>query len=142
MTTSDLDDQIKEIYYKISTLNTEIDNINNLSVVFKTPENIINEYIDLKKNNEFHSNKKKKEVDRKVKEIEDNYKNIKNDIDKYSKKFIKENEVNELYKKMDILKSYYKSGIDKVLNLLNLGEFIEHNEDSDLSIKLSLKGKI
>ena len=74
MVTGDLDNQMKEIYYKITTANTELDNVKACSSHLRTPCEIIEEYIELEKNIKFAVNKKRKEMDRQIQNIRDNNK--------------------------------------------------------------------
>ena len=133
MTTGDIDAQLKTVYYKITQLQTELDNA---SIFFRTPRHIIEEYQSLQKNSDMFSNKKKKEVERLEKSLEEEYKFLKQDIISYKKIYEKEREIDNLQKDMDQLNSYFQSGVEKVLELLREEDFIEGQTT------LTLKGKI
>ena len=136
MSTGDIDAQLKTIYYKITQLQTEMDNATNFAMNLKTPRHIIEEYLGLQKNSDMFSNKRKKEVERVAKSLEEEYKFLKHDIISYKKIYEKEIEIDNLQKDMDQLNSYFQSGVERVLELLREEDFIEDQTT------LTLKGKI
>jgi superfamily II RNA helicase len=142
MITGDLDSQMKEIYYKISSFQTELDNINNCIRNLRTPREIINEYIELISNVKNSVNKKRKEIERKIQNIKGNYKYIEQDMASYSKVHEKQKEINVLQSQYDSLTSYFTSGVGSVLQLLNEEKFIEGDNSDEKSLKLTLLGKI
>jgi superfamily II RNA helicase len=133
MSTGDIDNQKKALYYKISELQTAYDNTSHNS---RTPQYILDEYMKLQENSEMFSNKKKKEVDRRTKQIEDEYKFLKQDVNSYQKVANIEKEICTLQKEMDQLNNYYHSGVERVLTLLKEDGFLEDQTT------LTLKGKI
>jgi superfamily II RNA helicase len=142
MITGDLDKQMGELYTKMSKLQTELDNLNDVLKHLRTPTEVINEYIDLNKNIQFSVNKKRKEMERKLQSIKDNYKFIDQDQTTYLKMVEKENEINSLKSQYDSLNSYFQSGVGTVLQLLNEEGFIEGDSLDEKSLKLTLRGKI
>jgi len=136
MTTGDIDTQLKAIYYKMTQLQTEMDNASNFSMNLRTPRHILEEYLGLQKNSDMFSNKKKKEVERAIKSLEEDYKFLRQDIMSYKKIYEKETELANLQKDMDQLNSYFQSGVERVLELLREEDFIEDKTT------LTLKGKI
>jgi superfamily II RNA helicase len=142
MITGDLDNQMKEIYYKMTSLQTELDNMNNSVKNLRTPINILEEYIDLVKNVKMSVNKKRKEIERKIEYIKENYKFIDNDQVKYSKISEKENQIKELQYQYDSLNKYFNSGVERVLQLLMEEGFVEGDTSNESSLKLTIDGKI
>jgi len=142
MITGDLDKQMGELYTKMTKLQTELDNLNDVLKHLRTPTEVINEYIDLNKNIQFSVNKKRKEMERKLQSIKDNYKFIDQDQTTYLKMVEKENEINALKNQYDSLNSYFQSGVGTVLQLLNEEEFIEGDYSDEKTLKLTLRGKI
>jgi superfamily II RNA helicase len=136
MSTGDIDNQQKAIYYKITELQTALDNATNYSCNLRTPLHILEEYMNLQKNADMFSNKKKKEVERATRQIEQDHKFLKQDLLSYQNVLTKQEEIQILEKEMEQLNTYFHSGVEKVLQLLKEEEFIE-NETT-----LSLKGKI
>ena len=142
MVTGDLDSQMKQIYYKITTANTELDNMKTSSTHLRTPGEIIEQYIELEKNVKFAVNKKRKEMERQIQNIRDNNKFIDQDKFSYQKISVKENDISSLQNQLDSLNSYIKSGVYNVLQLLKDEEFVDGDFSDETTLKLSLKGKI
>jgi superfamily II RNA helicase len=136
MSTGDIDNQQKAIYYKISELQTALDNATQYSCNLRTPLHILEEYTRLQQNFDMFSNKRKKEVERAIKQLEVDHKFLKQDLLSYQKINEKEIEIKNLQKEMDQLNTYFHSGVEKVLQLLREEKFIEEE------INLTLKGKI
>jgi len=136
MSTGDIDAQLKTIYYKMTQLQTEMDNASNFSMNLRTPWHIIEEYLGLQKNSDMFSNKRKKEVERASRSLEEDYKFLKQDIISYKKIYEKDEEIANLQKEMDQLNLYFQSGVERVLELLREEDFIEDQTT------LTLKGKI
>jgi superfamily II RNA helicase len=142
MITGDLDDQMKEIYYKMTSLQTELDNINNSMAYIRTPMEVLDEYLELKKNVQNAVNKKRKEMERKIQTIVDNHRYLNQDLQSYQKINTKEKEINQLKTQYDSLHGYFQSGVGNVLELLKQESFIESSENSTLDLKLTIQGKI
>ena len=142
MVTGDLDNQMKQIYYKITTANTELDNMKSTLTHLRTPCEIIEQYIELEKNIKFAVNKKRKEMDRQIQNIRDSNKFIDQDKFSYQKISVKENDVASLQNQLDSVNSYIKSGVYTVLQLLKDEEFVDGDFSDESTLKLSLKGKI
>lgn len=141
MVTGDLDNQMKQIHYKITTANTELDNVKACSCHLRTPCEIIEEYIELEKNVKFAANKKRKEMDRQIQNIRDNNKFIDQDKTTYQKIDVKKSEITSLQTQFDSLNSYVKSGVHSVLHLLKEEGFVDGDFSDESTLKLSLKGK-
>jgi superfamily II RNA helicase len=142
MVTGDLDNQMKEIYYKMTSLNGEIDNIKLCTSNLRTPIQVLQEFIELQTNRVNAVNKKRKDIERKLQNIHDNYKYIEQDKTTYLKIYSKEDQLNELQKEYDSVNSYIKSGVGTVLTLLKEEGFVEGTPDDESSLNLTLKGKI
>jgi superfamily II RNA helicase len=142
MVTGDLDNQMKEIYYKITTLNAELDNMSLCSANLRTPKNVLNDFISLQKNRVTAVNKKRKDIERQLQQIHDNYKYVDQDKLSYQKIATKENEISEYQKQFDNLNRYIHSGVEVVLNLLKNEQFVEGNASDESSLNLTFKGKI
>lgn len=142
MVTGDLDNQMKQIYSKITTVNNELDNIKSISCHLRTPVEIIEEFINLEKNKQFAVNKKRKDIERQIHNILDNHKFIEQDKNSYEKISIKQNEINNLQKQYGDLNSYIKSEVYTVLRLLQDEGFVDGDFSNEDSFKLTFKGKI
>jgi ATP-dependent RNA helicase DOB1 len=142
MITCDIKQQMGELYTKITKIQTELDNLNNYNQQLRTPLEIIQELIDLKKNIHSSVNKKRKEIERRISQITDNYKFINQDVNSYLKVADKEKEINSLNDNYNILHSYFQSGVSSVLELLNEEGFINGDKSDQNTLNLTLDGKI
>ena len=142
MVTNDLDNQLKNIYYKMTSLNGEIDNIKACSTNLKTPLNILQQFIELQNNRITSVNKKRKDIERQLQNIHDNYKFIDQDKVTYQKIALKENELNELQNQYNSVNSYIQSGVGMVFKLLKDEGFVEGDLNDESSLKLTVTGKI
>jgi len=142
MITGDLDDQMKEIYYKMTSLQTELDNVNNCVSQLRTPMEVLDEYLELKKSLQSAVNKKRKEMDRKIQSIIDNHRFLNQDLQSYQKISTIEKEINQLKSQYDSLQGYFQSGVGNVLHLLKQESFIESYNDYAIDLKLTIQGKI
>jgi len=136
MSTGDIDAEIGTIYYEKTKLQTDLDSLFNFTNNLRTPTSVLQEYINLQKNNDMFSNKKKKEVTKKMKDIEDDYKFLKQDIVSYKRIYEVQDKIQKLEKEEEKLNKYFHSGVQKVIDLLIEEDFIEE------TTVLTLKGKI
>ena len=79
MITEDLDNQMKQIDSEITKNTAELDNIKLCSGILRTPKEVIEEYIDLQNKRPQSVNKKRKEIERRLEQIKDNYRFIDQD---------------------------------------------------------------
>jgi len=148
MVTGDLDQQLQQLYYRITALNVELDNMKTCAAAnLRTPSEVIQQFIDLQKVLSTAVNKKRKDTERQLTQLRDNYKYIEPDKITFQKRSVKENEINELQRQFDGVNSYIKSGVASVLNLLKDESYIEgaanpdNGEYDESSLKLTMKGK-
>jgi superfamily II RNA helicase len=139
MITDDLDSQMKEIYNKMTVLQNELENRNSIKYL-RTPNDIIEEYILLQNNKQYSVNKKRKEIERRIQQIQDQYKNIEQDRLVLETFNGKEKEINVLQTQYNSINNYINDGVETILNLLQTDGFIENNDSNE--IKLTLLGKI
>jgi len=136
MTTGDIDNQLKTNYYKMTELQTALDNSSQYACNLRTPQHILQDYMNLQENSIMFSNKKKKEVERAAKQMENDYRFLKQDLMSYTKVSEREKEIEYLQKDMDQLNSYFNSGVERVLKMLEDYNFVQNNNE------LTLRGKI
>jgi len=142
MVTDDLNNQMKELDGKITSLSAEIDNIKTCTINLRTPGNVLKEFTDLQNAKITSVNKKRKEIERKLQNILDNHKYVEEDSITNQKLILKHNELDNLQKDRDYVNSYIKSGVGNVLTLLKEEEFINGDLHDETSIELTLKGKM
>jgi len=136
MITSELESEIKETKTKIYKATKELDNMKSYIQTLRTPIDIICEYTNLQENVKMSVNKKRKEIERKIQSIKDNYKFIEQDQTSYQKVAEKEQEIASLNNEYKSLETYFQSDIGKIIHLLETNGFVEQE------LKLTLLGKI
>jgi superfamily II RNA helicase len=152
MITGDLDIQMKLIYHRMANLEAELETSNQHITHLRTPIDIIKQYNELQNSRENAVNKKRKEIERRIQEIQDNYKFLQQDRQTYEKIGVKERELDGLKEKMKIAETYFQSGVGTVLELLRGEKFIEDNtnpnpttcleeQEQEQDIKLTMLGK-
>lgn len=146
MVTGDLDSQMNEIYYKMSSLNSELDNMKSSSAHLRTPIKMVEEYINLQNKKNVSVNKKRKEIERQIQQIQESYKYLEQDKHALQKIVTKEKEIFDLQQQFDQVDCYIQSGVKKVLTLLSNEKYIETESIVDNvsnnvdKIKLTFKG--
>jgi hypothetical protein len=79
MITDDLDNQMKQIQNEITKNTSELDNMKQYYNILRTPKEVIEEYVELQNKKPYAVNKKRKEIERSLEQIKDNYKFIEQD---------------------------------------------------------------
>lgn len=141
MVTCDIDNQLKDIYNKINQTELEFEQLQNCCIRLRTPNNVLELFNNLNKNIINTVNKKRKEIERQIRQIKDAHKYIEQDNSTYQKIETKKNEITELKRQYNTTNSYIQSGVVNVLSLLKENLFIEENEQEN-KFKLTLKGKL
>lgn len=139
MVTADLDKQMKEYYDHLQKINLEIDNIQLSMGILRTPNDVIKEFMELKTKMPNLVNKKRKEAERQIQKIQDNYKSIEQDRKIIEKLLFKQKESGDLQMKLDKTNRYLNSGIVNVLSILEKHGFVL---TCDETLTLTLKGQI
>ena len=139
MVTGDIDNQINGVSLKIKKLNEELGNIRSCVENLRTPINVLTNFIELQEKRQTSVNKRRKEIERQLQQIQDDYKYVEQDKLSYLKIAEKEKEITEHKRQLDNLTKYIHDGVEVVLNLLKTQEFVEGENES---LKLSFKGKM
>jgi len=142
MITSDLDNKMKQIQNEITKNNTELDNIKKCCAILRSPKETIEEYIELQNKRPYAVNKKRKEIERRLEQIKDEYKFIEQDKITLEKVTVKETQINELQREYNNTNNYFNSGVQSVLKLLKTEGYIEGECNDETSLQLTLKGKL
>lgn len=140
MVTSDLDAQLRELTEKENQLRTEIEKARECTIHLKTPVNIIGEYIELNEKRPMSVNKKRKEIERRLSQIVDEYKTIEMDQITYAKMREKEGQLVVLENEKQTVSGYIDSGVMNVVRLLQAEGFVEMKENQNIG--LTVKGMI
>ena len=142
MISDDLGNQMKEIDTKRMNANTELENIKQYSTILRTPSEIIQEYIELQSKRPSAVNKKRKEIERRLEQIKDNYKFIDQDKTTMEKIVLKEGQIMDLQKEYHGLEKYFNKGVENVLVMLKNEDYIAGDLQDTTSLCLTVKGKI
>jgi superfamily II RNA helicase len=142
MITGDLDNQMKQIQNEITKNTTELDNTKQYYNISRTPKEIIEEYVELQNKKPYAVNKKRKEIERSLEQIKDNYKFIEQDKITLEKVRLKQNKIDELQQEYNNTNSYFNSGVQTVLNLLKSEGYIEGECNDESSLHVTIKGKL
>ena len=141
MIKGDIDNQLKEIQVNISKLQSEIDKMNETIKYLKTPIETINEYNDCIEKRPNTVNKKRKEVDRQIQNIVDNYKFIESEksiIIKYNEK---QSELHVLQKECNNIEKYIDNNVFTIINLLERDGFVSEANVSEANVSEALEMK-
>lgn len=139
MVQGDIENNMKECYMNISKLQSEIDNIQLVLENCRTPIATVEEYINLKHKLPSYVNKKKKEIERNIQLIKDEYKTIEKDAEIVSNYNSKITQLNIFNDQLISTENTLQSNVHKVINMLLETEFIKQNNNINY---LSLKGHI
>jgi superfamily II RNA helicase len=142
MVTGDVDKQLKYLSSQIATLTTELENLKICAENLRTPAEAIEQFTCLQRDRPNSVNKKRKDIERQIQQLSDNYKFIEKDVVTYERVSAKENDICQLQKQIDSVNSFIKSGVGSVLALLNEEEYIEGDLNDETSLKLTLRGKL
>ena len=119
------------------------------NIFYRTPEEIIHEYIELKNKKNELVNKKRKEVERKIQNIQENYIFIEQDLDLYLQKQYLESEISDFENKIVRSKKYLTDKKNIIFNKLLNDEYIcresddlDKLEEKEKKYILTLKGQV
>jgi superfamily II RNA helicase len=125
MVTGDLTSKMKHVSSEIDKRQRELDRLNLCFDTMRTPRDTLNQYMDIQMNKDKYANKKRKEMEKEIQKIKDNYKYVDDDlvtIDKYNKTLT---ELEDLKKQYDGLNNYINSDVENVMYLLREEGFLD-----------------
>jgi len=114
--------------------------MNSCAKNLRTPADIVEEYIELNKNKLNTVNKKRKDIERRIQQIQDEYKFIEQDKGSFQRKNNKEKEIMDLNNQYNGINTFIQSGVQRVLDLLREEGFVSGTNIDDMT--LPLIGKI
>jgi len=127
----DIDSQLNEIQKNIEKMETEYNKIEETIKHLKTPVEVIKEYIECIEKRPSTVNKKRKELDRQIQNILDNYKFIETEksiLIKYNEKQI---ELYKLQEEYDDLQKYIDNNVLIIIDLLVKDDFLSEATESE-----------
>jgi len=134
MVTTDLDSHMRELLEKEMKMRLEMEKAMECISHLKTPETIIAEYIELNEKRPMSVNKKRKEIDRRISQITDEYKTIEADKISYSKMSEKRFQLSEIENEKQSVSNYIDSGVMNVVQLLETDGFLERKENNEYGL--------
>ena len=138
MVKEDLDNELKEIYYAISKEHTELDIVEQSLKTIRTPINVVDEYLKLVESQKIAVNKKRKEIERQIENIRDQYVNLEFDKVKVLNYNQKLKKIDELQEQYNFVEKYIDNNVQIIINLLKDDGFVQLESDDDQSKNLSL----
>jgi len=146
MVKEDLDNELKEIYYAISKEHTDLDTLEQSFKTIRTPVTVVDEYFKLIELQKTSVNKKRKEIERQIEHIRDQYVNLEFDkvkVEKYNQKLKRIDDLQEQY---NFVEKYIDNNVQTIINLLQDDGFVqtetEKKEPDEPTIKLTVRGMI
>jgi len=125
---------------EIDKLNNELEIKKQNIQYYKTPINIIEEYVNKKEMISLTTNKSRNKLMREIKNIEDDYKFIKSDYEKYIEINESKKNIEKLLKEKLNSSSYMKNSTETIVSILERNSFIKKNDEN--SWKITEKGFI
>ena len=146
MITGDLQSKMNQVVIEIEACNKECDRLKLCIDNFKTPLIVVKEYAELQLNKDGYVNKKRKEMEKEIQKIKDDYKSVDQDLIVFNKYSLKQTELNELQIRQENIDNYINDDVNKVLNLLEDDGFIQYSNQAEASeatkLIITLKGKM
>jgi chromosome segregation ATPase len=143
MIKGDIDKQLNEVQKNIEKLDSEYNKMIETIKHFKTPIEIINEYIDCLEKRPNTVNKKRKEVDRQIQNILDNHKFIEIEKSTIIRCNQKQSELRILQKEHNNIQKYIDNNVLTIVDLLKKEDFLsEATESEEPKYILTQKGHI
>jgi hypothetical protein len=93
----------------------------------RTPKDVVEQYNKLQSNKENYANKKRKEMEKDIQKIKDEYKYIDQDMATLQKISQKNNQLGELIRQHKGLTNYLDNDVNKVLHVLTRDGFLNSN---------------
>jgi len=139
MVKDDLDAELKETYNEINKHHAELERLEVSKTHCRTPSYIVEEYLDLLNKKPNAVNKKRKEIEKRIQQIQEEYKYIELDKETMNKYCGKQHFIQELEKKYQTIEKFLDIKVDTILQLLEQKKFIQKTEES---LQLTMKGTI
>ena len=128
----------EDIYSEIAHYNSEIQALKITDIPIKTPRDIVEEYISLEKKCFNLTNKKRKDCEKRMGEILDEYKNLRFDKAIVIQEMEKKDKISTLKDSIVGVQGYMSNNIGKLLTILRDEGFTEEREKTILTQKGSI----
>jgi len=124
MIQDDIDASLGAIYGQMAKLEAEIDTMGQSLEHSRTPRDVVSRYIDLLELRKTSVNKKRKEVDREIQQIQDSYKFIEADKNGASRYYAKVGELESVKAQFNNTESFLNESVNKVLKIMKQEGFV------------------
>jgi superfamily II RNA helicase len=125
MVTDDLTGKMNNVSSEIDKSQKEKTRLELCFDTMRTPRNIVDQYMDLQMNKDKYANKKRKELEKEVQKIKDEYKYVEQDLVTVEKYNTIVTDLDALQKQYDGLNNYINNDVENVLYLLREDGFLE-----------------
>ncbi len=127
MVIDDLNREISHTSTEIEKCSQEVDRLNSCIETMRTPKDVVEQYNKLQSNKENYANKKRKEMEKDIQKIKDEYKYIDQDMATLQKISQKNTQLGELIRQHKGLTNYLDNDVNKVLHVLTRDGFLNSN---------------
>ena len=141
MIQNDIDNELNGYFQIIQKLQSELDQMSIVLDTSKTPIPVVEEYIELKKTRLNSVNKKRKDAERSMQKIQNQYYSVEKDVETVTKYNSKRDEIIYINDQMDVVENTLLTNITKVIDMLQTMKFIEFLHETN-QYKLTIKGNI
>jgi superfamily II RNA helicase len=141
MIQNDILKDTEKYFYKMNNSMKEMQQIQDSFKYLKTPISILEEYIELQSNRSTSVNSKRKDIDKKLQKIENEYVFINKEKQKCIDYNEKQIEISNIEKQIKESELYIENNVSQILELLKEDDYITIDEN-DNNYKLTIKGNI
>lgn len=140
MIQSDIDTELGKIYYKIAELQGELEKSKESMNYLKTPKHILEEYIELTAKLPKTTNKKRKDIEKRMQDIRNEYFSLNNEV-VYAQKYIsREKELVQLEGQFKHTEQFLNNNVLTIFDFLKENGFVQTDEEGN-SV-LTFKGSL
>ena len=129
MIQGDLDCEIKELYYKMTKIAKDTENFTTIINSLKSPQNTIMNYIELSEKLVVSHNKEKRNCDKKINQIKNEYVFIEKDVITYKNYIKKLEELDDLERQIKDIEKILENNVNLILNILANDNFIKRDDE-------------
>ena len=129
MVIDDLNGELRQVSLEIDKCTQEVDKLNSCIETIRTPKDVVEQYNKLQSNKENYANKKRKEMEKEIQKIKDEYKYVDQDLITLNKISQKMTQLDELTQRHKGLSNYLDNDVNKVLHVLTRDGFLTNSSE-------------
>lgn len=134
---------LRQYREEISNLDKEIEAKTHSLTTLKTSKLLCDRYLELQTQLPTLKNKKRKEAEREISSMDNQYKTIKADVEKVKQLYSMEDKANSLRSNLYYNEQYIQDNTEKIVNILKESRFIDEvRSDDGIDYQFTQKGKI